>query len=225
MEGVGTRTNSGKQGGASSVNQESSGSRSRALAGGGGAVDAASDTVSPPGNSPGSALVIAGSRPAEAVEFDRAMVSFFVGAAEMLGVPKSVAAIYGICFASPEPLTFSEIQERLDISAGSISQGLRVLREVGALKVSDVLPASPAPRPREYFEPDLELRKLVSHFIEQRLDRQLDSGRSALRTIAQRVPGGTESAKVLRARLQSLQTWHDRARAVLPLVRGFLKLA
>ena len=64
-------------------------------------------------------------------------MAFFLEAADILGVPKSVAAIYGICFASPQPLGFSEIQARLDISAGSISQGLRVLREIGALKVAD----------------------------------------------------------------------------------------
>ena len=76
-----------------------------------------------------------GERPAAAVEFEGGVVAFFTEAAGLLGVPKSVAAIYGLTFASPEPLTFAQIEERLDLSKGSVSQGLRVLREIGALKV------------------------------------------------------------------------------------------
>ena len=166
--------------------------------------------------------------------FERSLVTFFVDAAEMLGIPKSVAAIYGICFASPEPLGFSEIQERLDISAGSISQGIRVLREIGALKPSE--PPHPSTLDPQLstrtaragravrYEPDLGLRKVASHFIEQRLERQLGVGRETLQSIARRVPGQETSARVLKSRLKALQTWHDQARAVLPLVRTFLKL-
>jgi len=68
-------------------------------------------------------MIRAAGRPADVVAFEEAVVAFFFDAAEILGVPKSLAAIYGVCFASPEPLSFSEVQERLDISAGSISQG------------------------------------------------------------------------------------------------------
>lgn len=61
-------------------------------------------------------------RPADVVAFEESVVAFFLEAATVLSVPKSLAAIYGVCFASPVPLSFSEVQERLDISAGSISQ-------------------------------------------------------------------------------------------------------
>ena len=160
-------------------------------------------------------------RTPESVAYEQVVIDFFIEAADLLGVPKSLAAIYGLCFASPDPLSFSEIQERLAISSGSISQGLRVLREVGALKGI----VSPTDR-RERFEPDLELRKLVSHFIEERLQKQLDSGKGRLRAMGRVVPGGRSgSGKVLHERLSALQTWHDKARAVLPLVNTFLKLS
>lgn len=179
-----------------------------------------------------SGLVGRKGRTEDVVAFESAVVAFFVDAADLLAVPKSVAAIYGICFASPEPLGFSEIHERLEISSGSISQGLRVLREVGALKVaegprlsvngSELLGRSA--RPRERYEPDLELRKLITRFLEQRLDRQLHSGRSALQAIQKQIPGNSAGTKVLKARLKALQTWHDQARAVLPIVKTFLNL-
>jgi HTH-type transcriptional regulator, glycine betaine synthesis regulator len=207
-----------------------------------------------------SGLVRAEGRAPEVVAFEEALVGFFVEAADLLGAPKSVAAIYAICFASPEPLGFSEINERLEISSGSISQGLRVLREIGALKIThacessgpSVEPSSrgsdeksssrvndragahftrnKVPRPtdakrRDRYTPDLALRKLVLRFIEQRLETQLRSGRERLDALAGAIPPSLKTdAEDLKARLGSLRTWHDRARAVLPLVKTFLKL-
>lgn len=205
-------------------------------------------------------------------------MGFFVDAADMLGVPKSVAAIYGICFASPEPLSFAEIEARLDISKGSISQGLRVLREVGALRVASgagvedggqmteggkdsadsqlsalssrhstsdsehsalssrlSTPSSRlstlssqlarGTRARERYAPDLHLRNLVTRWLENRLQKQLESGQDRLKTIAKTVPAGKQgSAKVLKERIKTLQTWQKQAGAVLPVVKTFLKL-
>lgn len=168
----------------------------------------------------GAALVRGMNRSAEIVAFEIAVVSFFVDAADLLGVPKSVAAIYGLCFSSAEPLSFADLDERLDISTGSISQGVRVLREVGALKVAGTQ------NRREYFTPDLELRKLAARFIEERLEKQLNAGKGSLSTIKSKVPAGKNHAagKQLRIRLKYLQSWHDHASGVLPLVKSFLKI-
>lgn len=165
-------------------------------------------------------LVRSEGRPREVVAFEEEVVGFFLESANLLGVPKSLAAIYGICFASPEPLSFTEVHERLDLSSGSISQGLRVLREVGALKVVRTQLDS-----REFVTPDLELRKLIQHWITERLQRQLSAGQSRLQTIAKTVPGTRSAAsKALRDRIKALQGWHDKASAVLPFVRTALKL-
>ena len=87
------------------------------------------------------------------VAFERSLVGFFAEAADLLGVPKSVAIIYGIVFASPRPLCFSEIELRVDLSKGSISQGLRVLREMGAIKEVST------PKDRlELFSPDMLIK-------------------------------------------------------------------
>lgn len=179
-------------------------------------------SVSQPRSNPagaGYSLVLAGGRARESVEFDRQVVDFFVSAADLLGVPKSVAAIYGIVFASPLPLSFAGIEERLDISKGSISQGLRVLREVGALKEV----SSTADR-AELFTPDLELRKLVARFIENRLQKQLDVGSSRLVALGKVIPGVDAEAAELKKRLKSLSDWHSKARTVLPLARTILKV-
>ena len=70
---------------------------------------------------PSQLLLRAGSRPADVVAFEESIMAFFWESAVLLGVPKSLAAIYAVCFASPEPLSFTDVKDRLDISAGSIS--------------------------------------------------------------------------------------------------------
>lgn len=147
-------------------------------------------------------------------------MSFFVDAAELLGVPKSVAAIYGIVFASPEPLSFSEIVARLTFSSGSVSQGLRVLREIGAVKVTHL-----AGDKLERFLPDRELRKLIARFLDHRLEKQLKSGNQRLWALKDAVPTENKEAAVeLNRRLKSLTDWHKRARQLIPVARAFLKL-
>ena len=166
-------------------------------------------------------MVLPGDRPADVVAFEEQVVKFFVDAAELLGVPKSVAAIYGIVFASPEPLSFAAIESRLDISKGSVSHGLRVLREMGAVKEVSIESDR-----AELFTPDLALRKLVARFLENRLQRQLASGSERLTSLSQIIPHGRSAeAAELRGRLKSVQTWHNKARSLLPIARTFLALS
>lgn len=189
-------------------------------------------------SSSASSLVLAGDRPTDVVAFESEMAAFFVNAAELLGVPKSVAVIYGILFASPEPLSFSEIEARVNFSKGSVSQGLRVLREVGAIKEAPNSPLSasgsplPAPgsslrtRGHQAFEPDMALRKLILRFIDQRLQTQLKTGGDRLERIHGSVPAGNEeAAKILRKRIKQLSGWHEQTRALLPIAKTFLKLS
>ena len=160
-------------------------------------------------------------RSASVVRFEEAVVDFFVDAADLLGVPKSVAVLYGIVFASPQPLSFADIEARATLSKGSVSQGLRVLREMGAIKEV----SAPADR-SELFTPDLEMRRLIQRFLEQRLEKQLAAGKSRLGDLQRALPNLEKShAETLRSRLKQLQSWHEKARALLPIARTFLKLA
>lgn len=180
-----------------------------------------------------------GDQSAEIASFERAVVEFFLEAADLLGVPKSVAAIYGIIFASPQPLSFADVEQRLAISKGSVSQGLRVLREVGAINVAGAVKtvtdgtASPAlhgksqdraPARRDLYVPDLELRKLVSHFLDKRLSRHLEAGKMRLTALDEAVPKGP-AGEVLRGRMKSLKDWHRKTRALMPVAKAFLKVS
>jgi len=65
------------------------------------------------------------------------------------------------------------------------------------------------------------------HYLEERLQKQLESGRGQLQKITKGIPipmGQNGSAKVLKTRLKSLQSWHDKTRALLPITKGFLRI-
>jgi len=159
------------------------------------------------------------------------VVAIFVQMIQVLGLPRSVGEIYGLLFATPQPLAFQDIADRLDISKGSVSQGLKFLRTVGAIK-----PVVVEGDRREFFEPVVELRALVSGFINQRLNPQLEEwgGRAnALKleaferreddSLKLNLPASTaQHRKVLSSRLDKLKTWQKRANTVLPMIGKLL---
>jgi len=142
---------------------------------------------------------------------------------QVLGVPRSLGEIYGLLFSTPQPLAFQEIADRLRMSKGSVSQGLRFLRTVGAIK-----PVVVAGDRREFFEPVVELRALVSGFLNERLNPQLEDwgGRAKALKVSDfmRPDEGTadEAAEILSGRLDKLKTWQKRANTVLPMIGKLL---
>lgn len=272
----------------------------------------------PSGSTPPSAispLPSAVCRPASLLSaFEHEVVEVFVGLAKVLGLPKSYGEIYGLLFASAQPLSFADIQEKLDLSKGSVSQGLRALRDLGAVRIAataiggptadggrrttesggritdgrgqtaegrnripgnppsaaldsrssvpnppsgssqppDIghppsaicrpssgstppsalrpLPsgsASPTPSPsRDYYVPVLELRRLMSAFLQASIDPQLAQSRANLTRAGELLPAdrGLPEAQrdLLFRRLEKLQTWHQRAQGLLPWAVRFL---
>jgi DNA-binding transcriptional regulator GbsR (MarR family) len=166
-------------------------------------------------------------------------VAFFAEAVQIFGVPKSVGLIYGLLFASPEPLSFSDIVERLEISKGSASQGLQLLRALGAIK--QVLPSngrtagrsgphSPSPLTpsgadgsrREYFEPELGLRKLVSSVLQERVTPLAAAGADRLARLRELAEQDGEGSDFCLNRVKQLETWRWRLRTVLPVLSALL---
>lgn len=151
------------------------------------------------------------------------VVAIFVQMTQALGAPRSLGEIYGLLFATPRPLAFQDISERLGLSKGSVSQGLRFLRTVGAIK-SVVI----AGDRREHFEPVVELRALVGGFLNERMNPQLaDWGARAkgLKVVDfVRANGAADPSeiKTLSGRITKLKIWQKRASTVLPMMAKLL---
>src|SRR4051812_20709987 len=88
------------------------------------------------------------------------LIAHFADLAGAFGFPRSYGQIYGLLYASARPLSFTDIQERLKLSKGSVSQGLKTLRDAKAIR-----PAEGADWRREHFAPETELRQLLAGFM------------------------------------------------------------
>src|ERR1051325_7503619 len=88
------------------------------------------------------------------------IIDLFVQLSRLLGQPRSLAEIYGLLFISARPLSMDDLIERLRMSKGSASQGLKFLRNAGAVKMVYV----PGDR-RVHYEAVAELRNLVTRFL------------------------------------------------------------
>ncbi len=151
------------------------------------------------------------------------VIAIFVQLTQVLGVPRSLGEIYGLLFATPRPLAFQDIADRLQLSKGSVSQGLRFLRMVGAIN-----PVVVTGDRREFFEPVVELRALVGGFLKERLNPQLESWGARAKALKlsdfnrAEGAGGTGDAKTIAQRLNKIKTWQKRANVVLPMIGKLL---
>ena len=145
-------------------------------------------------------------------------IDLFISFVRLLGLPKSVGEIYGLLFASPEPLALDALMERLRMSKGAASQGLKVLRSFGAVRSVYV-----AGDRRDHYVADFELSKFASAFIKEELQPHLDSGAARIARLEQhlsRLPKAEREAAG--ARMAKLRHWKEKGEAMLPWVLKFL---
>ncbi len=147
------------------------------------------------------------------------MIDVFVRAAGLIGLPRSIGEIYGLLFCAKEALTFDELVERLQISKGSVSQGLKVLRQLGAVKLHYV----PGSR-RDHYEPELSMKRLVRGFIKDQFEPHIVSGSQRLETINELIEEEADDALRQHAlnRLGTLHSWQRRTRKLMPVILAVL---
>ncbi len=145
------------------------------------------------------------------------VLGLFVQLARALGQPRSYAEIYGLIFISPRPLTMEDLIARLGISRGSASQGLKFLRDLGALRIV----YGPGDRSIHY-EAVAQLRLLVTRLLQTQVFPQLDSSRDRLEAIARLAKDLPPAERAhVNARIHILRVWTKRTRRFGPL---FVKL-
>jgi DNA-binding transcriptional ArsR family regulator len=186
--------------------------------------------------------------PQSLTSFEAEIVAVFADLVVLLGLPRSMGEIYGLVFASAEPPTFADIEQKLCLSKGSVSQGLRALRELGAVREADrqsergqsdsglngrvprgvqANDSSGAGQRAVHWEATTELRQLIGTLLRERLtpylgrqDQRMEAAEAALEAEAARLP--VKNYKALKSKLDKLQTWQSRARTVLPVIGKML---
>ncbi len=165
------------------------------------------------------------SAPLSALE--RESIEYFISFVQLLGMPKSVGEIYGLLFAAAEAMPMDGVVSRLQISKGSASSGLALLRELGVVQRVYVEGDR-----RDYYETDLDVAHFADVFFRQRLQPRLENGAERLERmencaraeIDERKPESEQEPEVKAlARVRALRSWQRKGEKLLPFILKLLK--
>ncbi|MEI7729509.1 MAG: hypothetical protein WCO56_08045 [Verrucomicrobiota bacterium] len=156
--------------------------------------------------------------PAPLTALETEVIDFFVHLARLLGLPKSVAEIYGLLFLSLQPLSMDQIMGRLSVSKGSASQGLKFLRNLGAVQT-----VYAAGSRCDHFKAETELRRLAGGFLSKQLGPHFESSLERLERIERGLAQVPESERgELGMRVRKLRQWEKRGRQLAPVLAKLL---
>ena len=109
-----------------------------------------------------------------------------------------------------------QICRKLKISRGSVSQGLKFLKELGAIRSEGLIGNRP-----EHFAAEDHLRRAIENFVTQKISPAFEElGEEVVRL--EKDPN-LNLPQELRAKLETIRRWHSHGQLLLPLVSGFLK--
>lgn len=141
------------------------------------------------------------------------MIDVFIRAASLIGLPRSIGEIYGFLYCSEKPVSFEELSDGLSISRGSVSQGLKVLRQIGAVKTFYV-----AKSRKDHLVAELSMRRLVGGFLRDQFFPHLESGGDRLKELEALIDPSAPWADHATSQLKRLHVWHSRTQALIPLI-------
>ncbi|MEI6072069.1 MAG: hypothetical protein WCS31_09770 [Verrucomicrobiae bacterium] len=157
-------------------------------------------------------------KPARLSELDIEAIEMFIGFLKLLGLPKSVGEIYGLLFVAPRALSMDDLIERLQISIGAASQGLKLLRSVGAVKVVYM----PGER-RDHYVADLELSKFATSFIKDELNPRMKTALQRIKRMeTEAMLMNEHDKKITFQRIERLKHWMERGQKMMPWILKFL---
>lgn len=146
------------------------------------------------------------------------IIHLFIQFAAALGQPRSVAEIYGLLFVSEKPLAMDTLIERLSMSKGSASQGLKYLQDLGAVRTIYI-----AGDRRTHYEAVAELRKLAGRYLRQQTLTHFEETESRLDRIAALTQNLSDTQKKhIAERISLLRRWERTGRRVMPFLLKML---
>ena len=148
-------------------------------------------------------------------------IDYFVRFMHLLGLPRSVGEIYGLLYFSKDPLSMEEIVNRLGMSLGSASQGLRTLRSFKAIKTTYILGQR-----KDHYVAETEFRNLLGAYIKEEIMPHLESAGQRIESMDNHLQqiNEAEDRAFLESRIKKLLRLKKGAAAVLPTLVGLLKL-
>jgi DNA-binding transcriptional regulator GbsR (MarR family) len=153
-------------------------------------------------------------------ELEVEAIEMFINFLRLIGLPKSVGEIYGLLFVAPKPMAMDEIMGRLDISLGAASQGLKLLRSFGAVRV-----VYERGDRRDHYVADLELSRFATAFIKDELQPRMDMAAERIKRMEAALADlPPKDRRATRERIDRLKHWLEKGRKILPWLIRFMKL-
>lgn len=153
-------------------------------------------------------------------ELEVEAIEMFINFLRLIGLPKSVGEIYGLLFVAPRPLAMDQIMERLDISLGAASQGLKLLRSFGAVRV-----VYERGDRRDHYVADLELSRFATVFIKEELQPRMEMAAERIRRMEESLAQlPAKERRVTEQRIERLKHWIDKGQKIIPWLVRFMKL-
>lgn len=156
------------------------------------------------------------SSPINLAEWEVAVIDLFLNAAHSAGLPKSLGQIYGLLFCRDDALAMDEIMKLLSISKGSASQGLRSLRQLGAVNSHFARGDR-----KERFLAEIRLRKLVAGFLKEQAEPHMQKGVARLSHLREILSSESDTQSKSRGKRREiiLSSWHKQMVRILPWVK------
>ena len=153
-------------------------------------------------------------------ELEVEAIEMFINFLKLIGLPKSVGEIYGLLFVAPRPLAMDEIMGRLGLSLGAASQGLKLLRSFGAVRV-----VYERGDRRDHYVADLELSRFATVFIKEELQPRVETARQRIERMEDSLGElPPEARRTTEERIERLKHWLDKGQKILPWLIRFMKL-
>jgi DNA-binding transcriptional regulator GbsR (MarR family) len=152
--------------------------------------------------------------------YEREIIDLVVRFGRLIGLPKSVCEIYGLLFASIEPMSMETISQKLRMSLGSASQGLKALRNLGAVSVV----YQPGQR-KDLFKAEFNFRSIVTKFLNEEIHPQLAGTEACL----ERIEGASDTLdpevqSIINDRIKVVRKLNRRAGQIIPAISKILSL-
>lgn len=123
--------------------------------------------------------------------------------ADSLGLPKSLTQIYALIFASKHPVTAQDCVEALKISRSSAGQGLKALRDMGAIRPSLELGSR-----REAFVIEPDFGVLIRSIVRNKIAPAFDAFFAQIEPLEKSLAPQTDAFLV--RRFQKLNRWRTK---------------
>jgi DNA-binding transcriptional regulator GbsR (MarR family) len=151
-------------------------------------------------------------------ELEIEAIEMFINFLRLIGLSKSIGEIYGLLFVSTQPLSMEAMMNRLNISLGAASQGLKLLRSFGAVRVT----YQPGDR-RDYYVADLQLSNFVTVFIKDELQPRMERSLERIKRMERLMEDmGPDERKLTQEKIDRLKHWLEKGQTMLPWILRFL---